>query len=116
MRSPLSSLLLATSLVALPVSAAQPPAEPAESPRATTANDSGPKKITTAKGKRTARPTTSKSAAASKPAASKKASTPKDAKKADCDTPVPKVTVTKPPPVQADPFAPIVAPCTDPKP
>lgn len=116
MRSPLFSLLLATSLVALPVSAAQSPAEPAQSPQATNANDSGPKKITTAKSKRTAKPATSKSAVASKPAASKKPSTPKDAKQADCDTPAPKVAVTKPPPVPADPFAPIVAPCTDPKP
>lgn len=116
MRSPLFSLLLATSLVALPVSAAQAPAEPAQSPQATPSNDSGPKKITTAKSKRTARPTTAKSAAASKPVATKKPGTSKDASKADCDTPAPKVAVTKPPPVQADPFAPIVAPCTDPKP
>ena len=40
---------------------------------------------------------------------------PKKAPEADCDDP-PKVTAAKPPAVPADPFAPIVAPCADPKP
>lgn len=121
MPSPFSSLLLATSLVALPGSTATastavssftqaPVPAGASAPKRATAAPSKAKPTPTSRGKRTSKATPAASKAGKAPAKSK------DARKADCDTPEAKVAVVKPPPVPVDPFAPVVAPCAEPKP
>jgi hypothetical protein len=114
MPSPFSSLLLATSLLALPSSAdARPPAASSLSQAPSTSSGSSAKTAApaTSKGKRGA-----KASPTSKVAAPKAPVKSKDARKADCDTPEPKATAAKAPPVPVDPFAPVVAPCAETKP
>lgn len=116
MPSPFSSLILATSLVALPASAAiasstappnaQAPASGSSSgTKAAATAPAKPAATTAAKGKRA-----TKARPPSRPSGKIK-----DARTADCDTPETKVAAVKPAPIPADPFAPVVAPCADPK-
>lgn len=116
MRSPFSSLLLATSLVAPPAGSA-PEAATFEARQESPAVKADAQDATAARAKARKPGKASPAARSGKSTKSAKGATSAKTKKApeaDCDDP-PKVTAAKPPAVPADPFAPIVAPCADPK-
>ena len=118
MPSPFSSLLLAMSLAAPQAGAAAQPATavPASQGTSTSASVAKAGAAATPKAKRTAKTAPASKLPAAKSPATKTADTMKDAKPESCDTAEPTAVAAKPAPVPANPFAPVVAPCTEPKP